>query len=386
MKVTAVVITRDRPLQVKRLIDSISNPEAPSLSLVLIDDSSPENFESTENMLVSYGDAWKHKSSLEARREVKSLLKKTDLARAQKSFIETCVGLKSPFVEFAESLSKRVLFRESLCAILSQSFSPYSTARNLGIYSACRAFDPDRIVFLDDDCYMKSPERLTAALQLIGKKVDGKEIVAVSGLYEALSLSKRKGRHTYEELTPTSILTGMNSFLKRSFLAGQEQRLALMPYHTLGGALILSKKVFTSLPFDPFIPRGEDHAYCVDLKNRYGRDFAIVRDNLFVVQHDRHLGGSRNLQEINTLRDIFRFVYLRFKVGHYFIPYFTIRWALNAAVHMFLETPKSKQRILELSALLFLARNYAKRNADKYPETIEAWESFLKRIIGQVIN
>ncbi len=382
MKVTVIVITRDRPLQVERLIDSIFHSEIPSLSLVLIDDSSDENFESIENILLSYGDICEHKSSLEASREVAGVLKKTDLARAQRSFVETCVGLKSPFVDFAESLSKTVLFRESLYAILSQSFSPYSTARNLGIYCACRTFDPDITVFLDDDCYLKSPERLRAALQLIGKKIDGQEIVALSGLYEDLCLSKRKGRCALEELTPTSILTGMNSFLERSFLTDQQQRLALMPYHTLGGALILSKRVFVSLPFDPFIPRGEDHAYCVDLKDRYGRDFAIVRDNLFVVQHDKHLEASRNLQETNTLRDIFRFVYLRFKVGHNFIPYFTIRWAANAIIHMFLETRKSKQRILELSALLFLARNYAKRNAVKYSEITTTWESFLKRIVG----
>jgi len=381
MKVTAVVITRDRPLQVERLIDSISQSKMESLSLVLIDDSSHKNFESIENLLFSYGKICEHTSSSEARRKVEGVLKEIDLTRAQRSFVETCVGLKSPFVEFAESLSKIFLFRASFSAILSQSFSPYSTARNLGIYCACRAFNPEKIVFLDDDCYMKRPERLMAALQLVGKKIDGKELVAISGLYEDLSLYMRKKRHC-EELTPTSILTGMNSFLKRSFLTGQEQRLALMPYHTLGGALILSKKVFLSLPFDPFVPRGEDHAYCVDLKDRYGRDFAIARDNLFVVQHDKHLEASRTPQEINTLRDIFRFVYLRFKVGHYFIPYFTIRWALNATFHMFLEAPKSKQRILELWALLFLSRNYAKRNADKYSEIMEAWESFLKRIVG----
>jgi len=380
MKVAVVVITRDRPLQVERLIDSIFRSETPSLSLVLIDDSSVENFERIESLLLSYGDTHEHKSSLEARREVEGVLKKIDCAR-ERSFIETCVGLKSPFIEFAESLSKMAPFRGSFSAILSKSFSPYSRARNLGIYCACRAFAPDKIVFLDDDCHLNRPERLTAALQLIGRTVDGKEIVAVSGLYEDLRLSEKKGRHTYDELTPASILTGMNSFLKRSFLTDQQQRLALMPYHALGGAMILSKKVFMTLPFDPYIPRGEDHSYCVDLKDRYGKDFAIVRDNLFIVQHAGGLRVSRNLQEVNALRDIFRFVYLRFKVGHCFIPYFTIRWALNAMVHMLLGTPRSKRRIIELSALLFLARNYAMKNADKYSEIIEPWESFLKRIV-----
>jgi len=144
MKVTAVVITRDRPLQVERLIDSISHSKMESLSLVLIDDSSHENFESIENLLLSYGKICEHTSSSEARRKVESVLKEIDLTRAQRSLIETCVGLKSPFVKFAESLSKIFLFKASFSAILSQSFSPYSTARNLGIYCACRAFNPEK--------------------------------------------------------------------------------------------------------------------------------------------------------------------------------------------------------------------------------------------------
>jgi hypothetical protein len=266
--------------------------------------------------------------------------------------------------------------------VLLRSFSPYSTARNLGIYLTYRVFNPEKIVFLDDDCYIKRPERLVAALQLIGRKVDGKEIVAVSGLYGDLALSIEKRGHPYQELTPTSVLTGMNSFLERSFLTHREQRLTIMPYHALGGALILSKKVFLSLPFDPFIPRGEDHAYCLDFKARYGKDFTIVRDNLFIVQHNSNEEGTRNLDEINALRDIFRFVYLRFKVGQCFIPYFTIRRTLNTLIHMPLEPSKGKQHLFELWVLLFLARVYAKRKANRYSEIVKVWESFLKRIVA----
>lgn len=381
MKVTAVIITRDRPSQVKHLVDSIFNSKIPFLSLVLIDDSVRENFENVESFLSSYGDICEHRSSLKVKGEVQRALNKMDLTKAQKSFIETCVGLKSPFLEFANSFSKINLFKDSFFTVLSGSFGPYSTARNLGIYSAYRNFHPEKIVFLDDDCYIKRPERLMAALQLIGKKIDGKEIAAVSGLYEDLSLSMQKGKHQYQELTPTSILAGMNSFLKRSFLTEQQQRLVLMPYHALGGALILSKRIFLSLPFDPFIPRGEDHAYCIDFKARYSENYAIVRDNLFVVQHNlcaerpRHAG----IEEINALRDIFRFVYLRFKVGQCFVPYFTIRWTLNTLINMFREPQKSKQYLLELWALLFPARTYAKRNVCKYSEIVEAWKSFIKR-------
>lgn len=381
MEVTAVIITRDRPSQVKQLVDSIFHSKIPSLSLVLIDDSIGENFESVENFLRPCRDICEHKSSLKVKGEVQRALKKMDLTTVQKSFTETCVGLKSPFFEFANSLSKINLFKESFFTVLSRSFGPYSSTRNLGIYSAYKSFNPEKIVFLDDDCYIKKPERLKAALQLIGKKIDRKEIVAVSGLYEDLSLSMQNGKHPYEELTPTSILAGMNSFLKRSFLTNQQQRLVLMPYHALGGALILSKRIFLSLPFDPFIPRGEDHAYCIDFKARYSEDYTIVRDNLFVVQHNlcAERSGRAGIEEINALRDIFRFVYLRFKVGQCFVPYFTIRWALNALIHMFWEPQKSKHHLLELWALFFLARTYAKRNVCKYSEIVEAWKYFIKR-------
>ncbi len=380
MQVTVVVITKNRPLEVKRLVDSILNSKITSISLVLIDDSTRGNFESIENFLLPYRGIYKHKSSSEVRKEVKSLLKRTGFTKAQRLSIETCFGLKEPFLEFAKSLSNLNPFRKSFSRILSRSFSPYSTARNLGMYYAYRVFKPEKIVFLDDDCVIKKPERLMGALQLIGKKVDGKEIVAVSGLYENLSISTRKRRHLYEEVTPTSIVVGMNSFLKRSFLTQQQQRLILMPYHALGGALILSRKIFTSLPFDPFVPRGEDHAYCVDFKARHGKDFAIVRDNLFVVHHNLHTEEIRDFQEINVLRDIFRFVYLRFKVGQWFIPGFALRWALNALIHMYIDLSKSKQRLLELWALLFLARIYAKKNVGKYSEVVKAWKSFIEKI------
>jgi glycosyltransferase involved in cell wall biosynthesis len=382
MNVTAVVITKDRPIQLRRLIDSVLDSKIQSLSLVLIDDSTRENFERTKNFLLSYSDICEHRSSLQVRREIESVLKKARLSTAEKSLIETCVGLKSPFLDFTKSLSQLFLYRNEFSTLLSRSFSPYSIARNLGIYHTYRVFNPEKIVFLDDDCYMERPERLTDALQLLGKKVNGKEIVAVCGLYEDLALSTRKRRHPYEELTATSILTGISSFLKRSFLTDQEQRLTIMPYHVLGGALILSKKVFLSLPFDPFIPRGEDHAFCLDFKARYGRDLAIVRDNLFIVQHNSNVEESRNLEEINALRDIYRFVYLRFKVGQSFIPYFTIRRALNALIHMSLEPSKGKQRLFELWTLLFPARIYAKRKANRYSEIAKTWEFFLNRIIA----
>jgi len=147
VKVTIVIITKDRPSQVKRLINSISNLDIPSLSLVLIDDSIQESFKRIESVLFSSKNSYEHLSSLEARKKIESILRETALATTQKSQIELCVGTHSPFLELVESLSEFSPFKKNVSTLLSRSFSPYSTARNLGIFIAAKKFNPERIVF-----------------------------------------------------------------------------------------------------------------------------------------------------------------------------------------------------------------------------------------------
>jgi glycosyltransferase involved in cell wall biosynthesis len=383
MAVTAVVITKNRPWQVKRLLDSIFDSKMPRLSIVLVDDSEKRNFVMVDEFLVPFKDICEHKSSSELRREVSSLLEGSKISAESKLSIETCVGIKSPFLEFAESLTKMTLFRRSYLSLLSRSFAPYSVSRNLGVYRACRVFRPQTIVFLDDDCYVARPDNFRSALQPVGEGASEKKIVAVSGLYQDLSVSNSEGTLPYMKPRPTLILSGMHSFLKRSFLKEQQQRLTLMPYHMLGGVLILDRRVFLSLPFDPFVPRGEDHAYCIDLKARFGRDFAIVRDNEFVVNH---YPDSRNCwtdRDRNALRDIFRFIYIQSRTGESYIPCFTARWASEILLHGFFDPSRSRQQLVKLWALLFLARTYAKRNVRSYYRVVKAWEHFLRSVIVQ---
>jgi glycosyltransferase involved in cell wall biosynthesis len=381
MAISVVIITKDRPLQVKRLLNSVFGLKIRGLSVVVVDDSADENFRTTEAFILRFKDICEHKSSSQLRRDVCGLLKESKISAETRPLIETCIGVRSPFADFTESVSKVTLFRKSFGTLVSQSFAPYSTARNLGIFHACRVFRPEKIVFSDDDCFVTGPERLKGALQLVGERISGKEIIAVSGLYEDLSLLHVKVGHPNERHRSASVLSGMSSFLKRSFLTEQQQRLTFMPHHMLGGTLILSKKVFVSLPFDPFIPRGEDHAYCVDLKVRCGKNFLIVRDNEFVVQHSSNLKNSEDVQNKNAMRDIFRFVYLRFKTGKNFIPLFNVRWASDILLHAFLRPSDARQRLLELWSLLVLARIYGRKNARKYNQLVKAWNHFLGSMV-----
>jgi hypothetical protein len=78
----------------------------------------------------------------------------------------------------------------------------------------------------------------------------------------------------------------------------------------LGGNLVLHSSLFQSIPFDPFIPRGEDTDYLI---NAYRWGFSIFFDPKLRI---RHLHPERTTTFYNEeLRgDIERFLYEREKV------------------------------------------------------------------------
>ena len=257
---------------------------------------------------------------------------------------------------------------------------PYSPARNLGVFLATASFNPEAIIFLDDDCEIPNSDRLVDELNLLRRTFRGKVIAAIGGIYKETGLtpSTPEGKKT----TPSrviSALQGMDNFLKKSLASG-EDRLSLKPMHLLGGALILSDAVFYSLPFDPFIPRVEDHAYALDLapllKVRK-RNEICVRDRCFVVRHQVKSGRQTHL---NYLRDVFRFRYCRAKTGRSFIRFFLVRWAMVSLLKT-LRRPMSvhawKEAGRELTALIVGTPRFAKLNASKFRENLSAWKTFL---------
>ena len=146
----------------------------------------------------------------------------------------------------------------------------------------------------------------------------------------------------------------------------------------LGGALILGKKAFYKLPFDPYVARGEDHAYAWDLRSYLVKNGIAVRDNYFLIGHQKE-EISQKQTEINVLRDIFRFVYSRAKTGESFIPLFTFRWMVASLVQLFLNPSRHRQWSNELWALIFLAPRFAKENTHKFKQNHQAWSSFLRQ-------
>lgn len=144
--VTFVIITKNRPRMIKRLIKSILEARTGAFSLVLIDDSNSEILLQTRSFLQSQSISFKQLSSFQAVIEVEETLEKTDLTANEKNFIRTCTGLYSPFCGYVERFLDQNRSKPRPMSRCLQ-FAPYSPARNLGIYCAVRFFNPDIIFF-----------------------------------------------------------------------------------------------------------------------------------------------------------------------------------------------------------------------------------------------
>jgi len=376
--VTFVIITKDRPEMIKHLIESILKTRLVSCSVVLVDDSVNQNFIKTRRFLQLNSKTFKQLSSSQAGRLVNESLRKTSLTTDEKDFIKKCTGLSSPFRGYAEQFLEQGISKPNISDYLR--FAPYSPARNLGIYSAVRFFNPEIIIFLDDDCLILYPGKLRNQLELIESELNLKEIVAVAGLYKDLSA------RLFSEYTNlgkiSGILRGMDKFVKESFSVGKA-RFNMMPPHILGGALILHKKAFSVIPFDPYVPRGEDHSYALDLKRFLAEDKTAIRDSYFIIGHQKEHSKKPHTQkrkELNVLRDTFRFAYIRTKTGLSFITLFLIRWTLTSLCSLLLDPSNYKRYKRELLALLFTAPKYAKENGSKFTGSIKAWNSFLSQL------
>jgi hypothetical protein len=182
----------------------------------------------------------------------------------------------------------------------------FSKIRNVGLLLA-QSLATDAAIFIDNDEVVEDRNYLEIACEYLGRTWNGKEVAGKGGFY----------------LNPDgSILVPSQGLWWRFFwdktkwmnrvweqILSSENRLVSSPM-LLGGNLILHQGLFRSIPFDPYIPRGEDTDYLVNA-NQFG--FSILFDKQFRI---KHLHPERTdvffLEELRG--DIERFLYEREKV------------------------------------------------------------------------
>ena len=182
----------------------------------------------------------------------------------------------------------------------------YGAVRNLGLVIAC-AMGFDAAVFLDDDEVIEDPDFMRKAMYGLGKLTkNGIPILAKTGFYindEGTYLSKWKDRW-YNRFWQQG--HAFNEWISKAMRGPRLSR----SNHVCGGCLAIHKEAFRRIAFDPWIPRGEDLDYMLDLR-MFGSD--IWFDNKWQL---RHLPPPSPHEGRRFRQDIYRWIYEHLKLEY----------------------------------------------------------------------
>lgn len=182
----------------------------------------------------------------------------------------------------------------------------YGAVRNLGLIVA-NALGFDSVVFIDDDEIIDDPEFMRKAMYGLGKLTkNGIPILAKTGYYindQGTYLSKWTD-DWYNRFWQQG--RAFNEWIRQAMKGPRLSR----SNHVCGGCLALHKEAYRRLAFDPWIPRGEDLDYMLDLR-MFGSD--IWFDNQWQM---RHLPPPSPHEGMRFRQDIFRWLYEYFKLEY----------------------------------------------------------------------
>ena len=175
----------------------------------------------------------------------------------------------------------------------------YGAVRNMGLLMA-NVLGFDAAVFVDDDEVIEDEAFLERAMYGLGKLTRrGVPILAKTGYYlnDQDSYLSRRSTKWYDRYWEQG--KAFNAWITRAMRGPRLSR----SNHVCGGCLALHKEAFKRVSFDPWISRGEDLDYMLDLR-MYGSD--IWFDNTWVL---RHLPPKTPREGMRFRQDIFRWLY-----------------------------------------------------------------------------
>ncbi len=181
----------------------------------------------------------------------------------------------------------------------------YSDIRNLCLFMA-HIFGSEAAVLIDDDEVFEDPEFMSKAKEFIGKKIGGKTASAVAGYYLQPGGDYRLKKTAHPWMKHWGQYDSMDKAFAR--VIGTEPRLKETPF-VFGGNMIVHRNLFSAVPFDPNITRGEDIDFLINAR-MFG--FTFFLDNQLSI---RHLPPPKAQPAWMQLRqDIYRFIYERAKI------------------------------------------------------------------------
>lgn len=215
--------------------------------------------------------------------------------------VETCLFSYSHLSPIHRFLSQNKM--EEMIPLLR--LDGYSNVRNLCTFVP-HLLGSDVAVLIDDDEVFEDPDFMDKALEFIGQEKHGDRILAVAGYYINPDEDFLLNRDILPWMTYWNKIDCMNRAFQQ--ILGEDPRLKVTPF-AFGGNLVLHKDIFTRIPFDPSIPRGEDIDYLINAR-MFGHKTYL--DNQLGIKHIAPPKSSPKWEQVRE--DIFRFVFEKKKL------------------------------------------------------------------------
>ena len=192
---------------------------------------------------------------------------------------------------------------ERFCELLS--LKGYSNIRNLCLFLP-HVMGSDIAVLIDDDEVFEDPAFMRKAREYIGRTLDGEFIGAVAGYYLQPDGEWRVTRMKREWMHHWDKVDRMNEAFEQTI--GRAPRLKKTSF-VFGGNMVIHRDIFTRIPFDPNVTRGEDIDFLINMR-MFGHTFFL--DNTLSI---KHLPPPKSHPTWKQLReDIYRFLFERAKL------------------------------------------------------------------------
>ncbi|MDY6971893.1 MAG: glycosyltransferase [Thermodesulfobacteriota bacterium] len=185
------------------------------------------------------------------------------------------------------------------------SLRGYSCVRNLCLFLP-HILGSEIALLIDDDEVFEDPGFMSRAREFIGRTLDVGFVGAVAGYYLQPDGHWRLKGEMMPWMEPWDKLERMNEAFEQ--VIGTGPRLKETPF-VFGGNMVMHRDIFTRIPFDPGVTRGEDIDYLINMR-MFGYKFFL--DNTLAI---KHLPPPKAHTVWKRLReDVLRFVFERTKL------------------------------------------------------------------------
>lgn len=155
----------------------------------------------------------------------------------------------------------------------------YSNVRNLCVFVP-HLLGSEVAVLIDDDELFEDPLFMDKALEFIGKDFAGYKLLSVAGYYINPDNDFYLNREESPWMTHWNKFECMNRAFKQTI--DQDPRLKETSF-AFGGNMVLHQDLFTQVPFDPAVPRGEDIDFLINAR-MFG--YKTYLDNTLSIKHE----------------------------------------------------------------------------------------------------